>query len=170
MIDLYEEIWSAIKALLPAHRERLCLVARLDIGIARVRFHGGIYEPCEDGETAILLPVFDAPDLSDAELYDIVAWRVSDDHLATRMGSAMCLGSIDPLLAMGTPLPLYRSPRNWSGTWDSAIVVDWDAAAPWLLGGRRIIAEDLDHGIEIEKHLAKRRRGLPDIPRISLRG
>lgn len=170
MSDLYEEIWSAIKALRPAHRERLALAAPLDIGIASVRFHGSLYEPCEGGETAILLPVFDAPDLLEAELYDIAAWRVSDGHLATRMGSAMCLGSIDPLLAMDTPLPLYRSPRTWPGTWDGAVVIDWDAAGPWLLGGRTIIAEDLDHGIAIEKRLAKIRRYLPDVPRISIRG
>lgn len=170
MSDLYEEIWSAIKALRPAHRERLGLAAPLDIGIARVRFHGGLYEPCEDGETAILLPVFDAPELLEAELYDIGAWRVSDGHMATRMGSAMCLGSIDPLLAMETPLPLYRTPRSWPGTWDGAVVIDWDAAGPWLLGDRMIVGEDHEHGLDIQRRLGEyRQRLIPDVPPVALR-
>jgi hypothetical protein len=168
--DLYAEADAAIRAFRGGDRDRSGAPAHLDIGRARVRFEGGAYEPDDSQPSAILFPIFDGPDPLWSNLYDIVAWRPGDDRMASRMGLAMCLGSVDPLLAMKGPLELYRTPRTWRGDWDGAVIVDWKAAAPYLLGGRTIVAEDVPHALEIEGRLAKlRRRIIPPALVVAIR-
>ena len=169
--DLYAEFWFQINSLTGDIRTRLQLSAALDIGLGRVRFHGDGYEVDEEGELAIILPVFDSPDPYTSNLYDLVAWRPRDGHLATRCGLACCLGSVDPALSYDLPLRIHRTPRTWLGDWTSAVVVDWEGAAPWLLGSRRLVADDFEHGVDIERRLQDlRKRIVPEMPPIAMRG
>jgi hypothetical protein len=172
MIDIYGELWSAICAIRPIHKERAGLGSWFDVGIARVRFESdGCWVPDPEEKGAILFGVFDGPDPLWSDLFDVIAWQPTDNRLASRCGLAICLGSIDPMLRHDQPLEIYRSPRSWRGDWDGgAVIVDWERAAPILLQSRRpIIAEDIEHGEEVQKRLRQfRKRIIPPMPAIGI--
>lgn len=152
--DLEEEMWQAVRNVRTPHINRLLslgctasLLASLGsvqppFGVANVTWlAGGFYEPDDEGEPAVITPVFDyARDCHSA--VDLVAWRTaSPRRWAMRRGIPIALG--DHLLDRGEAVRVVETPLDWLGLGGKALcVLDWDAPpAFWsrVRGGPRLI-------------------------------
>ena len=116
-----------------------------------------------DGNSAFVHPVFD----SDGTIYDLIGWKPSNpSRWWLRTGIATLLGetALNACYVHECPLRLYRTALNWlrRGGW-GAVPLDWRSARLCLLDIRDFIAEDIQHGIEIEERLC---RPAPPSPRI----
>ena len=125
----------------------------------------GTYEPAHTGTGAIVIGVH-GPDL---ELVDLCAFHPASPgcwHL--RLGLAEFLGAeaVDKAAFLREFLKLYRTPLLWMrGGCQGACVLDWRIARTVLLSVPELVAEDLDHGEEMERRLRERD---PLLPRISI--
>ena len=128
-------------------------------------FRDGTFELASDGPNALII----GADLLDDGLDDLVAWCPErPDRWWHRLGFARLLNEYAVLRAMGCrePLLLWRSPFNWLRMGcDGAVVLDWPLALPLLRGVSEVVAEDVDHGTEIERRLRDRRGPRIMIPR-----
>ena len=88
MIDLPLELAAAQRLA----RDPRCAAAfdfPIDLaGVAFCEFAGGVYQPAADGVPAVIIAAEEG-----GELVDLVAYRLSDRVVATRMGIAACLGA-----------------------------------------------------------------------------
>jgi hypothetical protein len=158
----------------PVHRIGL-------VALAQVRRVGKsfIYEPDADGERAVILPAWDGP-MTNAlafidepdRLFDLVArLPQSPDIVLTRRGLATALGeeAIRTAYIATTPLRLFRTPASWAcagGVAAGAFIIDWHADLG-LLELKTIIAEDVDHGSDVQRRLkGLRTRMLRRMPRV----
>lgn len=170
-VNLRQELSQAIIAIKAQHREKAG-IPLMYCGAARVRFRSdGYYDLDPAGVGAIIFPVTDHPSTILGEPYDLVAWRPCTDQIATRKGVATYLGSLEPFLAHHTPIQIHRTVRAWAASSDGIFVLEWDVSLEQLLvSGRTVVAEDVEHGKELERRLrAFQRRLTPSIPSISVR-
>ena len=155
----------------PAHRIGL-------VGFARIEKSGGYFEPNSDGVPVLILPVVDGPTMSvpvtlaedPSRLIDLVAWHPAKPcELAVRVGNAFALGEekVREALLSGTPLRVFRDPQRWAdANADGSVIVQWGAADD-LLQASSIIADDIDHGAEVQRQLKiLRSRILRRVPRV----
>ncbi len=121
-------------------------------GTAKIRPDGQNYVPDDDGLEAVVVPIFDA-----GEMIDLVAFNLSNPaRWWTRIDAHWALGAdaLD-LLWLGAELKVCRDPLRWlqSGPAENAIVIlDWHAARLHI-PRVEIVAEDLEHGLELDRLL-----------------
>ena len=133
-------------------------------GVGSIRpLREGRFEFAENGRSVAVLPVYDSetPAWAPLEhrfdgLLDLLAFDPTrPDCWWLRRGQALLLGSIYVGLALeaGCALPVYSSPMSWlRANAEGLVVLDWKAA-PDLLLGADLIAEDVDLGNRIEAAL-----------------
>ncbi len=129
----------------PATFVKACCAAFL----ARRRF-----EFAADGQRAFVIAVRDAG----SDVIDCVAWPVgAPEEWARLYGRAFCLNPalLAPLAgAMDLAIRAYRHPQSWlAGHGRGICILDPPAAWHQLASVNTILAEDLEHGSEIEKML-----------------
>lgn len=191
VVDLHGELAAAIDAVTPRHVARfnelgLDVAARARVGlvgVARIaERHGGIYDLSEAGVPALIFPVWDGP-ICDPEvafcypspLIDLAAWRPGEPEapVLTRCGIATLLGNaaVEGARMFHEPLRIFRAPIAWAcagGDGVGIVVLDWSADIG-LLHIETVVAEDIEHGEEIRRHLQKLRRKLtPSLPVIAV--
>ena len=126
-------------------------------GVATVEMYGETYQPRKAGALAFIVAAE-----ADYVPFDLVACRLSDRKMATRMGLAAVLGEDDIELALdhGVPLPLFRDALHWAnGGFRGATVVDWNRARDFLIDLPRIrcaslaLATQLDAALKVPPRL-----------------
>lgn len=120
-------------------------------GVEFIRRHGDdLYEPDDEGEPQLVVPIFDGEDLIDF----VAVW--GKGNWRRRTGAAIILG-IDALyrpFGWAEPVAIYRSPVGWLyADGDGVVVLDWTAAAAMHLRSRRLLPEDLGHARELRRRL-----------------
>ena len=166
-VDLWSEFLSAVPRLRRCHLDRLAalgigaheILAAGNAGMARIRRHaGGLYEPDDTGDPALIVPIFlgeiPAPGNPVAEpiLDDLIAWHPDrPNRWALRAGTAVTLGN-----AWGSwPLPIHRTPLDWLRAGGAGVVIlDW-VGAFLRFGDSPLLAQDLEHGQEIRERLTR---------------
>jgi hypothetical protein len=196
-LDLETEFMIATDAVTRRHREKFAArgldasaIARAGgIGVARIlRRSDGFYDPAErdQGETALIWPIWTGAispvGYCEGELIDLLAWHPDKPqtfHRRSGDGVALGLYAIETAFAeiKPRPLPIYRSPLDWAragaGCVDNetagAVVLDW-TVDNGLFGVDAVIAEDLEHGEDIEHRLKLLRWKLvPKLPDVRIR-
>lgn len=128
-----------------------------------IEVHETLFDFGPNGSPAFIHPIFDG----DGDVIDLIAWRPSaPSRWWLRTGIATMLGevAVHACYVHESPLRLHRTPLNWlrrSG-W-GAVPLDWQCARFDLMEIADFIAEDLQHGIEIEDQLRGPARPLPRI-------
>ena len=156
-VALIDELTAALAAVDDHDNQQLTAAgipdeARLICGKAKIRTGAPYYEPDPTGIETLVVPVFD-----DGETIDLLAFALGKPaQWWLRRGAYWALGG-DALdrLWLGDRLRIYRSPLSWlrAGAPDTGMVVlDW-ATARLHLPHVEIVAEDLDHGIELDRLL-----------------
>ncbi len=124
------------------------------------RLPEGRFEFVDDGEAAVILPVYDSetPAWAPLEqrfegLLDLLAFDPTRPaRWSLRRGQALLLGSIyvGLVLEEGCALPLYSDPLRWiKADGEGTVVLDW-AWAPDLLLGLDLVADSLALGERLE--------------------
>lgn len=180
-IDLEAEWSSATAAVRRRHLDPLRLrygippPTILDrLGVARVRAQGDTYEPDADGVEAVLIASFAAPPrLSDGRwrapnpVVDLIAFRPAEPaRWWSRCGIVAALGEEMIGDFSDDPVPVWRDPLAWLRSGAAGICpVSPDPAAvrDVLLRLPGIVAEDVAHGREIERLMARHWNRLPPI-------
>jgi len=131
-------------------------------GLDFIAFHALSYEPSpDDGEAALI------QQSCEDGLVDLVACRLRDRRIATRVGNARALGEdwINLAVLQGIRLPLHSDPLRWLVRGRrGAVIVDWWCAAS-LLDGVMAVTCDC-RSLAKRVHAATRRMHRP--PRIHL--
>jgi hypothetical protein len=113
----------------------------------------------DDGRDAFILPVGGATGIS-----DLVAFDPESGLLVTWLGQAFAINEariFDPNLD-GDPMPVWRDPIGWLKAKRQGIVLLRPEQAPSYLDHLPgVIAEDVQHGEELEKLLWTPRRKVP---------
>lgn len=141
----------------------------------------GTWEPDPDGgERVLVVPVWDGPachpelaSYHPADIIDLVAWRPSDPAtLYLRLGIVTVLG-VDGLRQArdtASPLRLHRTVEGFvrgggevSGEYPAAVLLVPSLAWLHLRDLPAVIADDIDHGTELERLLLSGRPPLPPI-------
>jgi hypothetical protein len=117
------------------------------------RFEFQEYLSCDvPGERALLFLVKD----SGGAPLDIVAWKPSTGRIGSWLGYAWGLGEgtiYKPRLE-SEALPVWRSPLGWLRAGRRGVVLlKPQLAAPFLRDAEPLLAEDVEHGTELEKQL-----------------
>ncbi len=121
-------------------------------GAAKIRPDGQNYVPDDDGIETVIVPIFDA-----GATIDLLAFSLSNPaRWWTRIDAHWALGA-DALdqLWLGEKLRVCRDPLRWlqSGPAENAIVIlDWRVARLHI-PRVEIVAEDLAHGLELNRLL-----------------
>lgn len=130
MINLEEELRAAQRlASDPRCAAAFDLPADL-AGAGYVKLAGDLYQPAADGEPAVIIAAE-----SGGELVDLVAVRLSDRTIATRLGGAALLGedAVEAARIHDHTLLIYRDPLHWLGAGClGAAILDWGAVR-WTL-------------------------------------
>jgi hypothetical protein len=149
--------WRAITEAVPAFT-----------AIAKVTDPTGFeYDP--EGADAFLLPVrADDPmtpestdphlTVSEGAIVDLLAFHpLHPNYWRLRRGTAEWLGAIEPQHFDPDPVPLWRSPLRWlqAGCVGLVLLGDRPSRYRHLMLLRRIVAEDAQHGADIESELAR---------------
>jgi hypothetical protein len=131
-------------------------------------FREGAFELADhdvDDQNALII----GADLLDDGLEDLIAWYpVRPDRWWRRRRVTRLLGEDAVLRAMGCrePLSLWRSPFQWLRMGcQGAVVLNWPLALPILRCVGEIVAEDVDHGDDIERRLREKRGPRLTVPR-----
>jgi len=99
-------------------------------GLDFIRIHALSYEISpDDGEPALIQQSFDGG------LVDLVACRLRDRQIATRVGNARALGAdwVNLAVLQGLRLPLHSDPLRWLRRGrQGAVIVNWWQAASVL--------------------------------------
>ena len=133
------------------------------VGAVRIRpLECGLWEPSDTGGMAFIQPALD--DGAYSTIIDLVAWfpaNPAEFWLRTGLATVLGEGSMCFAYARQTPMPIWRRPLRWLRAHGWGLVVfDWQYAQIGLGQLSSIVAEDLQHGIEIEEQL----RGPPPPP------
>lgn len=144
------------------------------LGVARVRVEGDTYEPDDDGAEVVQVACFASPPrLPDGrwrapnEIIDLIAFRPAEPgRWWSRCGIIAALGeemlsdfSLDPVRVWREPLAWLRS----GATGICPVTSDPGAVRDVLLRLPGIVAEDVAHGREIERLMARHWNRLPPI-------
>ena len=107
------------------------------------------------GEWAFLFLVTDG--VGDA--VDIVAWQPATNRIGTWRGLAWALGQdaiYAPRLSEHDGLPVWTSPLDWlRGRRRGVVLIMPRLAADWLCDAGPLVAEDLDHALELSRVLSR---------------
>jgi hypothetical protein len=101
-------------------------------GAGYVALRKGLYQPDEAGEPAVIV----AAEV-EGDLVDLVACRLSDRAMGSRLGRAAILGEdyVSIARVTGCRLPLFRDAFHWAlSGFVGAVVVDWRRARLHLDG------------------------------------
>lgn len=140
------------------------------------------WEPHPEGDRALVAPVWNgaAPDIGcpawgwhPSELVDLVGWRPdSPDRLFLRTGIATHIGAdgLRQALETASPLRVHRTVESFvkaggetSGEHPGIVILN-HGFTHWLLRHvAAVIADNLEHGEEIEAALLAQRPALPPI-------
>lgn len=188
MVDLAAELAYASDAMKAGHIARLrALRAWHDpfatsgihghpLGVARVLWRsGGIYEPDESGDLAVILPVgWPASGTLTAPhwyLVDLVAFcPASPDRWALRTGNGWALGGHMLEHWEGDPVAIVETPLDWlrAGA-DAVCVLDWaNASQAWPL--LRMVSELVVGDHPFARKLAAAIDRTAPRPRLSVEG
>ena len=150
-----------------------------NVGVAEIETTAeGIYQPAPGGRKAFIQPVYgEVPppkvpiiDPADPEPIDLVAWFPGEPaRWWLRRGTAVLLGEIEVVCAevYDEPIQVRRTPLDWLKAGGDGIVILADpATASLYLRAIKIVAEDVSHGLELERSL---RPPVIDLPRIFVR-
>ncbi len=154
--EVWAELSHARASVTPAQDRHLHALgipteARLMCGTARIQPEGKFYQP-DDGIMAVITPIIDG-----GEVVDLLAWNTDcPARWWTRTGAHWALGA-DALdrLWLGDRLKVFRSPRSWlqaGAPYNAVMVLDWDIARLHI-PRVEIVAEDLEHGLELDRLL-----------------
>lgn len=106
----------------------------------------------EHGEKAFLFLVED----SGLYPFDIIAWVPQTNRIGSLLGYTWGLGEggiYRPRLETGV-LPVWRSPLDWlRANRRGVVLLKPQLAAPFLCDAEPLLAEDVEHGKELEKQL-----------------
>ena len=144
------------------------------LGVARVRVEGDHCEPDDDGAEVVLIASFEAPPrLPDGrwrapnEVVDLIAFRpVEPGRWWSRRGIVAALGEESPPDFSDDPVPVWRNPLAWlraGATGICPVSPDPAAVRDVLLRLPGIVVEDVAHGHEIERLMARHWNRLPPI-------
>lgn len=177
--DLASEFLAARAALASEHRKMLWAAGvpsnAVDlwglVGVARIEIDKEIFNLAQSGQEAFVVPVrvdpearavdIDHPAPVEAVLFgdtiDLVAFRLDDPRwFATRTGNAPTLGQA--MFADAEPTNVWRGPLAWLQARCRGIVPlsrDPVELRATLMRVGPIVAEDIDHGREIDKLLSR---------------
>jgi hypothetical protein len=118
--------------------------------IGRVEFFGpdrAWYQPCEDGQGAVVIPVIEF-----GKEIDLAAIDLATQHVATRLGVGKALGldNIDSVRWNGGTLTLVERPLDWlREPAAAACIIDWKQAAFTLADLDRPTTTLADRPIEV---------------------
>jgi hypothetical protein len=117
---------------------------------------GGLFDFCHQGIPDDSVPVFTIAVFGLAGITDIAAWEPASNRLALWLGRGFALGETEiwaPRLK-GEILSIWRSPWGWLRSGRQGVVILRPRAAPFYLDHLpAVLAEDLDHGEDLEKVL-----------------
>ena len=175
--DLSREMMAAALNMRVSHYGRLVALgidfaphmATGSIGVANVRIEHDLYEPAEEGEAHLILPVTEG-----GFIVDLVAFQPKKpDTWALRRGSGWVLGhdaveqALSPWPDQPASLLLTPTPLDWLRAGRGACVVQWTAeAAPSLRLARGIVVDDPRMAQVVRLQLSKP----PALPPIGVMG
>ena len=123
------------------------------------------YQPAESDARAFIQPVWLGEKFS--EICDLIAWQPDrPDRWWTRRRSGEQLGAqhLDWAEINQTALIIRRSPLSWLRSGGRGVfVADWPAALPRLRQVPVLIAEELEHGVVLERRFAEPVMPVPEI-------
>ena len=156
-VALYGELRAALAAPTPEQdQELIALGVPADItyyvGAAKVRPNGNTYEPDPDGVPAWIIPVMDGGEIADALAFtpdEPGRWWLRTGVCAFLGGDA--LGDT----VMDEPVCIFKTPLAWlrAGAPPDGLVILDDNIARRDLAHHSIVAEDLAHGLELDRLL-----------------
>ena len=122
------------------------------IGAVEIRPSDGLYEPDPGGEPAWVIPCF-----HDNETVDLLAFKSDEpSRWWLRLGACAFLGG-DALgdVVMDEPVRVFRTPLTWlqAGAPPNGLVVLDDEIARRELAYHHVVAEDLAHGLDLDRLL-----------------
>ncbi len=126
------------------------------VGATKIRpLECGLWEPSDTGRMAFIQPALVEGAYS--TIIDLVAWFPANPAkfwLRTGLATVLGEGSMCFAYAREIPMPIWRTPQRWLRAHGWGLVVfDWQYARIGLEQLSAIIADDLQHGIEIEEQL-----------------
>ena len=126
------------------------------VGVARIETHPlGIFNFAEHGHRAFIQPVLIGGEFTD--IGDLIAWYPDDPaRWWTRRYTGLPLGidQLDCAEIESLPLAIRRTPLSWlQAGGDGIVVTDWAMSALALRSVPILIAEDAEHGREIQRRL-----------------
>jgi hypothetical protein len=151
MTDLLYELRSAAGRVRQPHLDRLKALGVPMRALAHCPTYGfgvvnaedvgqGLYQPCDHGDTHLVLPV-----LFEGCLVDLVAFRAADPGgWLLRTGHGWCLGLNEPvgLLTWRDSISLRATPIDWMrADQDGLCILDWSAV-------------EQIHGLDVLPHIA----------------
>ena len=155
-VQILDELRTALAAPTPEQDQALInLGVPADftyyVGAAKVRPNGNTYEPAPDGIPAWVIPCMDA-----GETCDLIALTTDPVRWWLRLGLAAYVGG-DALsdAVLDEPVRVFRTPLAWlraGAPADGLVVLDHDIARREL-AYHSIVAEDLAHGLELDRLL-----------------
>ena len=158
-VNVIDELLSALgTAMTASHVDRLLGLgvppaAIIMCGTARIQpDDGDLYQPDDDGFEAWIIPC-----IEDGETIDLLALTTDPVRWWLRLGVAAYLGG-DALAdtMMDESERVFRTPLAWlraGAPADGLVVLDHDIARREL-AYHHVVAEDLDHGLELDRLLA----------------
>ena len=155
--EVWAELSHARASVTPAQDRRLHALgipadARLMCGTARIQPEGKFYQADDNGIMAVIIPIIEGEVVA-----DLLAFQPSrPDRWWLRLGVAAYLGG-DALgdAVMDEPVRVFRTPLAWlraGAPADGLVVLDHDIASREL-AYHHVVAEDLAHGLELDRLL-----------------
>ena len=157
-VYLIDELLGALGSVMAeTHVDRLLSLgvppeATVMCGRARIQSDGDRYQLDDDGLEVTILPCFDG-----GETIDLLAFAPADPaNWWLRRGEAVFVGG-DALgdTVMDEPVRVFRTPLSWlrAGAPADGLVVLDDEIARRELAYHSVVAEDLAHGLELDRRL-----------------
>jgi hypothetical protein len=84
-------------------------------------------------------------------LVDLVAWEPKSGRMASWLGRAFALGEAQLGPPHLEPLPVWRCPTNWLRASRRGIVIVRPEIAWSRLASMHLLAEDVEHGVELRR-------------------
>ena len=172
-LDLASTAWHWLERQGVTHPARL---KAGNVGVVEIETTTeGFYQPAPGGRHAFIQPVYGAVrppevpimDPADPTPIDLIAWcPKAPARWWLRRGVAILLGEIEAVHGevYGEPIRVYRTPLDWLRAGGAGIVILANPADAFpYLRGIKIVAEDVAHGLELERCL---RPPEPELPRI----
>ena len=158
LVQILDELRAALAAPTPEQDQDLIAMGvpadiTCYVGAAKVRPNGNTYEPDPDGISAWIIPCMDG-----GETIDLLAFSLDTPaKWWLRLGLAAFLGG-DALgdAMMDEPVRVFRTAASWlraAAPTDGLVILNWDTARREL-AYHSLIAEDVEHGVDLERRLS----------------